>query len=437
MAHVPTRSPSQFARRTFLRASALMGAGVWTSSSARLSADDSESRKLRVGVMGLGRGLAHVDALLEMATHKHVEIAYLCEVDANRLEAGQKSVTARSEMKPQGVRDFRVMLDDPNLDAVFIATCNHWHAPATILGCSAGKHVYVEKPGSHNASESELIVTAARRHQRIVQLGNQRRSWPIMREAIEKLRSGAIGKVTMARCWYSGLRPSIGRGVVQDPPSYLDYRLWQGPAPDQPYKSNLIPYNWHWHWHWGGGEMANNGIHGLDIARWGLDVGCPTTVSYVGGRYAYEDDQETPDTGAAMFHFGDKAISWEVSSCHPRVGENLPFVAFYGSEGTMQLEPGMRILDLQGKEVEKKDNEVGIGDLIHISNFLDSIRTGQAPNSEIATGQASALLCHLANISYRTGRTLHLDPQTKKILDDPVAMNLWGREYRPGWEPAV
>jgi predicted dehydrogenase len=282
-----------------------------------------------------------------------------------------------------------------------------------------------------------MIVAAARKNKRVVQMGNQRRSWPVVQEGIEKLKAGAIGKVMMARCVYNGLRGPIGKGVVQAPPPHLDYAMWQGPAPDRPYKSNLIPYNWHWHWHYGGGEMANNGIHGLDVARWGLGVDCPSTVSFVGGRYAHDDDQETPDTGVAMFDFGDKAIAWDVSSCHPRKGESLPFVTFYGSEGTLQLEPGMRILDLQGKEVENKKNEVGNGDVIHMGNFLDAIRTGKTPNSEIAIGQASTLLCHLANIAYRTGHTLHLDPQTKKIKDDAEATKLWGREYRKGWEPKV
>lgn len=437
MPHALKPQHTLFDRRDFLRASAVAGAGYWVSAGSSLSAADATTRKLNVGVMGLGRGLAHVDALLQMATEKNVEITYLCEVDAKRLAVGQKIVTEKSGKSPQGIGDFRRMLDDPTLDAIFIATCNHWHAPAAILACAAGKHVYVEKPGSHNAAEGEMLVAAARKHQRIVQMGNQRRSSPLIREAMEKLKAGAIGKVTMARCWYNAARASIGKGTVQAPPSHLDYALWQGPAPERPYKSNLIPYNWHWHWHWGGGEMANNGIHGLDLARWGLGVECPSKVSFVGGRYAHDDDQETPDTGTAMFDFGDKAISWDVSSCHPRIGEDLPFLSFYGSEGTMQIEPGMRILDLQGNEVEKSAADVGNGDGIHIGNFLDSIRTGQTPNSEIAVGQASTLLCHLANIAYRTGHTLHVDPQTKAIVGDSEAMEYWGREYRGGWEPTI
>ncbi len=427
-------STSILDRRDFLHASAAFGAGLLTSSTASsLRAADGANEKLRVAVMGLSRGLGHVSTLLQL---ENVEIAYLCEVDSNRLENGIKFVVDKGGKAPQGAGDFRKVLDDKSVDAMFIATCNHWHAPATILACSAGKHVYVEKPGSHNAAEGEMMGAAARKHRRVVQMGNQRRSWPAIREAIEKLRDAAIGRVMYARCVYTGARPPIGRGEQVSPPANLDYSLWQGPAPERPYKSNLIPYNWHWHWHYGGGEMANNGIHSLDVARWGLGVEYPNIVSFVGGRYAFDDDQETPDTGVATFHFGDKGISWDVSSCQPRRGESLPPVTFYGDKGTLQItDPGYRILDLQGKETDKGTSEGG--DKTHIGNFLECIRTGQTPNSEIEEGQKSTLLCHLSNISYRTGRTIHFDPATRKILNDPNAMKLWGREYRPGWEPQV
>ncbi len=421
-------------RREFLQTGSALAAGLWVAGGvAPVRAEDQ--KRLRVGVMGLSRGLGHVAALL---SHKEqVEIAYLCEVDANRLEGGIKRVVDKGEPAPQGVTDFRKMLDDPKLDAVFIATCNHWHTPATMLCCAAGKHVYVEKPGSHNAAESEMIVASARKHNRVVQMGNQRRTWPAIREAIEKIHGGAIGKVTYARCFVGGLRPSIGNGMPADPPKNLNYELWQGPAPDRPFKTNLIPYNWHWHWHWGGGEMANNGIHCLDVARWGLGVEAPNQVSFIGGRFAYNDDQETPDTAVGAYHFGDKEISIEISSCHPRRGENTPFITFYGDQGIIQIiDPGYRQLDIQGKEVSKNVGE-GDRDLAHFANFLECVRTGAKPNSEIEEGQKGSLLCHLANISYRVGRTLRFDPATHKIIGDPDAMKLWGREYRPGWEPKV
>ncbi|MBM4075015.1 MAG: Gfo/Idh/MocA family oxidoreductase, partial [Planctomycetes bacterium] len=353
-----------------------------------------------------------------------------------RLDLAMKTV-ADKQSKARGVTDFRRMLDDPKLDTVFVATCNHWHAPATILACSAGKHVYVEKPGSHNPQEGEWMVAAARKYKRVVQMGNQRRTWSGLREGISKLNEGVIGKVLFARCWYNADRTTIGKGKVIPVPSHFDFDLWQGPAPERPYLDNLVHYNWHWRWHWGGGELANNGIHGLDIARWGLGVDYPTQISFLGGRYHFDDDQETPDTGAAVFHFGDKGISWDVSSCHPRRDEKNDFVAFYGSEGTMHMDLGSsyRVVDLKGREIAKGSGTSGSD--IHIQNFFDSIRMGKTPNSEIEEGQKSTLLCHLGNISYRLGRMLKFDPATRKIIGDKEAESMWGREYRNGWEPVV
>jgi len=422
-------------RREFLGSSTLAAAALLAPRAFAVAAQaETPSEPIHCGVMGLGRGLAHVNAILGSKTAK---LSYICDVDKNRLDGGMKQVeTKKPEKMPTPIGDFRKMLDDPKLNAVFIATCNHWHAPATILACTAGKHVYVEKPGSHNAYEGELMVAAARKNKRTVQMGNQRRTWPGVKEGIQKLRDGAIGKVLYARCWYNASRGSIGKGKPAPVPATLDYDLWQGPAPERPYKDNLIPYNWHWHWHYGGGELANNGIHALDVARWGLGVDYPTTVSFVGNRYHFDDDQETPDTGAAVFHFGSVGCTWEVSSCHPRKAEKNPFVAFYGTEGSIHVDgTGYTMYDLKGEKIGEGKGEAGERE--HIQNFLDCILSGQRPNSEIEEGQKSTLLCHLGNISYRTGRVIHFNPQTRKIVNDTDAEKYWRREYRPGWEPQV
>ncbi|HXG47770.1 MAG TPA: Gfo/Idh/MocA family oxidoreductase, partial [Methylomirabilota bacterium] len=400
---------------------------------ARAQTARSPGEKLLVGVMGLGRGLDHVKALQQIAG---VEVAYLADVDEARLARAQKSAFATASRPPKTVQDFRRILDDKSIDALFIAAPNHWHAPAAILACAAGKHVYVEKPGSHNAREAELLVAAARKYNRVVQMGNQRRSWPGIREAVERLRAGAIGEVRAARTWYVNARGAIGRGRPVPVPSHLDYNLWQGPAPERPYLDNVVHYNWHWRWHWGGGEIGNNGPHAFDLARWGLGVEYPVRVTCTGGRYHFQDDQETPDTSLATLDFGKKVLVWDGSSCHPREHEHLPFVAWYGDQGTLAIHGnGYRIFDPKGKQVAEGSGPGG--DKVHIENFLQAIRGEARPNSEIAVGQTSVLLCHLSNIAYRTARALNINPQTGRIVGDPEAEKLWGREYRPGWEPKV
>ncbi len=424
---------TSISRRTFFHQSTLAGAGTLVLGPSRARAALSPGDKIVAGVMGLSRGMDHVNALLAIP---NAEIAYVCDVDQQRIDRAAKVVSDKQNRAPKGVQDFRRMLDDRDIDAIFIATPNHWHAPATILACAAGKNVYVEKPGSHNPREGELMVAAARKHKRTVQMGNQRRSFPALIEAVEKLRSGAIGKVLYARTTYTNARGSIGRGKQVPVPANLDYSTWQGPAPERPYIDNLVHYNWHWRWHWGGGELTNNGIHALDVARWGLGVEYPQRVTFNGGRYHFHDDQETPDTGTAIFDFGASGISWDCSSCIPRANEKVPFVAFYGEGGVLANEKnGYAIYDLKGKEIERKDGPGG--DKVHIQNFLDCIRSGKRPNSEIEEGQKSTLLCHLGNIAYRTGRTLHIDQRTGKIIDDRDAQKLWAREYRKGWEPKV
>jgi predicted dehydrogenase len=428
------RAMQSYSRRDFLKSTALVGAAATLPSFTSLNAQ-SANNKVRVGVVGVnGRGMDHVGSFTQIPG---VEIAWICDVDSRALDKALGVVQERVGTKPKGAADLRKILDDKSVDAISIATPNHWHAPAAIMACTAGKHVYVEKPGSHDPFESQMIVAAARKHNRVVQQGTQRRSWPWIREAIQRLHDGVIGEVYFARAWYNNSRGTIGKGNAVPVPSWLDYKMWQGPAPEHPYTDNLLHYHWHWRWNYGNGEVGNNGIHFLDLARWGLQVGLPKRVSCTGGRYHFQDDQETPDTCVATFDFGDKSATFDSQSCDPYGFEGSGTgVMFYGTKGTLTM-PGntYKIYDQNKKQIEEKKGSGS--NKVHFENFVDCIRSGKRPNADIEECQKSTMLCHLANIAYRTGHTVNFDPVAKKIIDDKAANRLWKREYRHGWEPTV
>jgi len=422
-------------RRYFLKQTSVLTAGVATLGSSSLRAGKSPNDKIILGIIGCnGRGKDHINGHL---TQPNVEIAYICDVDSRAIDNGIALALKKQKRKPQGVKDFRRILEDKDVDAVSVAVPDHWHTPATVLACAAGKHVYIEKPGSHNPHESELIVAAARKHQRIVQMGNQRRSWPWVIEAMKALHSGEIGKLYLARAWYTNHRASIGHGKPAPVPDWLDYPMWQGPAPEEPYRDNILHYNWHWFWNWGTGELGNNGVHFLDLARWGLQVDLPNRVVCGGNRYHFKDDWQTPDIYLIHFDFGDKAIAWDGQSCDPHgfEGEKVG-VNFYGEKGTLCLAGNnYTIYDLNDKVVREVKGKHD--DVLHFANFHDAIRNGAKLTSEIEDGQKSTLLCHLGNIAWRTGHTVNFDPTKRKILDDRKASGLWARHYRKGWEPKV
>ena len=438
-------------RRKFIKATAAGSLGIGLAQDLQafnIIKNYPAKEKYRVAIMGInGRGMDHVKAYL---IHPKAEIAYLCDVDQVPLAKAMEAA-AKGQVKPKGIADFRKALDDKSVDILSIAAPDHWHAPAALLGLKSGKHIYIEKPGSHNPAEAELLVEAMGKYNgKVVQMGNQRRSWPGVREAIKSVHDGVIGKVYYARTWYTNTRPSIGKGKIISPPPNLDYELWQGPAPRRPFKDNLIHYHWHWRWNWGTGEVVNNGVHFIDLARWGLQVEFPTKVYSTGGRYQYQDDWETPDTQVATFDFdGGKTIAWEGRSCNQRgINDMGSGVSFHGENGTLELHNNSyKIYDNKGNVVKSADAntntviaQTGPGfdlDKDHFANFFECLETGKTPNSIYSDCYKSVLLCHLANISYRTGRALHCNEANGKIQNDPEAMKLWTREYENGWQPSL
>jgi predicted dehydrogenase len=420
-------------RRHFLGAATSTGLALGLR--AARAAEPGAAGKVVVGVIGTGgRGTMQARTF---ENQPGVAVAYVCDVDPHRAGMAADLVGKIHGRTVKAVGDFRRILDDKAVDAVVIATCNHWHAPAAILACAAGKHVYVEQPGSHNPREGELMVEAARKYDRRVQMGNQRRSWPKVMEAIQQVRDGAVGRAYFAQAWYTNNRPSIGRGKPAPVPEGLDYDRWQGPAPRRPFRHNYLHYNWHWFWHWGNGELGNNGVHMIDICRWGLGVDLPTHVSSAGGRYRFEDDQETPDTLVVTYTFeGRKAISWQGLSCNQLPGGQPADVIFHGETGSLAIRgDSYTVFDPKGKEVRKVSSPVG--EEAHVANFLEAVRGGGKLNSAIEESHKSTLLCHLGNIAYRVGRALRCDPASGHVLDDKQAMALWAREYEKGWEPKV
>ena len=423
-------------RRKFLGNSAAGSAAVGLGlSAARANGSESPNEKIIVGIMGLRRGRRLASLFAEQP---NVEIRYVCDVDSLRAEVCAEDISSADGKKPQAITDFRRILDDKQVDALVCAAPNHWHAPATIFGCSADKHVYVEKPCSHNPYEGELMVQAARKYNRAVQVGTQRRSSEGIRHAIAKLHEGVIGRVYLVRCWYDSTRGSIGLGKLVNVPPHIDYDLWQGPAPRRPYRDNVVHYKWHWRWHWGNGELGNNGVHSLDLARWGMNVDFPIRVTSSGGRYHFEDDQETPDTHTVCYEFeGRRSITWQGMSCNKH---GSGFVTFYGDQGSLELSGNgsHTTFDRSDKKIEEVDG-VSHGLTEHITNFLQAIRENKPLelSAKVLDGHKSALLCHLGNIAHRTGRALNCASENGHILNDQQAMDLWSREYDQAFEPKV
>jgi predicted dehydrogenase len=408
------------------------------------------NEKVRIGMMGVNsRGLALAS---NYALQPNCEVVSISDVDSRAAEKCISTVNDIQKSKPANTPDFRKALENKDMDALVIAAPDHWHAPAAILASKAGKHVYLEKPCSHNPNEGEMLIAAAKKYKNVIQMGNQRRSWPNVAAGIKEVQNGAIGRAYYVKGWYTNNRASIGIGKETAVPAWLDYELWQGPAPRRAYKDNLIHYNWHWLWNWGTGEALNNGTHMLDLMRWGLQVEYPNRVTSSGGRFRYKDDWETPDTQVINLEFDNNtAMSWEGRSCNGRTNEGASVgVIFYGETGSLQIGEGntYTIYGLDNKVIKEVKNDFVIDprnkmnpsqglDALHIQNFFDAIKKGTPLASEIVGGHQSTLLAQLGNIALRTGATLNVDSSNGHIKNNKEAEKLWKREYQKGWEPSI
>lgn len=418
-------------RRAFLSSSAALAVPAVAPA---VRAED----RLPIALIGCGgMGTGHLRLL---AQRKDVAIKYVCDVDRQRLTAAAK-IASDAGHPAQSVGDLRKVLDDKEVTAVWQATPDHWHAPGTILAAEAGKHVYVEKPCSHNVREGRLMIEAAQKNKVLVQIGTQARSTPTVREAMARLHSGAIGDILVAKAWNSQLRRNLGKVQPSNPPEHLDFDQWLGPAPQAPYFANRIPAMWRYFFDYGVGDMGNDGVHNIDVALWGIGVDrLPDRTTALGGKYFFDDDQQWPDTQyvAAEFATGRGAkgpiqFIYEQRIWSPYVQEGYENGnAFYGTQGMLIM--GHTVgWKLYGPRNQLKEEMTGRVDLPgHHTNFLEAIRKGIALNAPVLAGHLSAGVCHLANMATRLSRVITLDPSRERVLHDPEADGMLRRQYRPG-----
>ena len=435
-------------RREFLDTLAVGAAGLAISSTAKSYGQIMGSNdRLNFAVIGLhSRAYAHLSAL--KANKSTARISHVCDVDSKTLKKFADDTERELGYAPATDKDFRHILQLKEVDAITIAAPDHWHAPMAIAGLQAGKHVYVEKPCSHNPAEGALLVQAQRKYGKLVQMGTQQRSSPHTIEIVDQIHNGVIGRAYYAKCWYSNVRKSIGVGKEAAVPAQLDWDLWQGPAPRQPYKDNVQPYNWHWFKIWGTGETLNNGTHEVDVCRWALGVDFPKTIDAAGGRYHFKDDWQFYDTLNTNFNYDDKTINWEGKCC-----QGMRFYGrdrgstIMGTTGTVLVDrDGYEIYDLKGnktKEVKASKEQTLSSDLtgrdsmtdMHFANFIAGIHKGEKLNAPIEVGNVAVTMLQLSNVAWEVNRTLQVDTADGKIRGDAEAMKMWGRDYEKGWAP--
>ena len=414
-------------RRDFVKSSLAVSA-VLAVPFSRVRGANKDIRVAVVGINGRGGGL-----IGSFHNTPGVRVAALCDVDGNALDREVKRFKDRNE-KVDGYNDYRRMLEDKSLDVVCIATPDHWHVPLAAFSVVAGKDVYVEKPLSHTISEGRLLVNLARKHKKIIQHGTQSRSSEGLMDAVEYMQSGKLGKIRMAKAINSQLRGPIGRVPDSEAPAHVNYDVWLGPAPKRPFNRNRFHYKWHWFWDYGTGDTGNDGVHQIDIARWGLGVKLPKAVSCSGGQLFYNDDHETPDTQVATFEYDDVYLMYEMRlwTPYPLEGHDNGNI-FYGDKGTVSI--GRR-----GWQVTFKDGKKGPGGPrggdSHTSNFIKAVRSRKVSdlNADVEEGHYSAALCHMANIAMRVGRRLKFDAGQERFIGDAQANTYLTKQYRKGYE---
>ena len=434
-------------RREFLDTLAVGAAGLAIGSTAKsygqiLGSND----RLNFAVIGLnGRGYAHLASL--KANEAAARISHICDVDSTILNKFATESEHQLGYAPATDKDFRQILQLKEVDAITIATPDHWHAPMAIAGVQAGKHVYVEKPCSHNPAEGALLVEAQQKYGKLVQMGTQQRSSPHTIEIVDKIHNGLIGRAYFAKAWYSNVRKSIGIGKEAPVPPQFDWDLWQGPVPRRPYKDNVHPYNWHWFKIYGTGETLNNGTHEVDVCRWALGADYPRRIASSGGRYQFQDDWQFSDTIITSFEYDDKMISWEGRSCQGMKSYNRDRgSAIMGTTGSVLVDrDGYEIYDLKGIKTSefKTGKATSSSDLTgrdsmtdaHFANFIAAIRKGDKLNAPVSVGNVAVTMLQLSNIAWEVNRELALDATDGKIQHDLEAMKMWGREYENGWAP--
>ncbi len=439
-------------RRDFIGGAAGSAAALAATSAKSYARIIGSNGRVQFATAGLhSRGYAHLAAL--KANQPNVDLVYVVDVDSRYLDKFCGDATKQLGTEPKSEKDFRKVLADKNVDAISIATPDHWHAPMAMMAMQAGKHVYVEKPCAYNVQEGQWLVETAKKTGKLCQMGSQRRSSQPVIDAIARLRSGAIGKPYWAETWYATARQPIGIGKPLPVPAHLDWDLWQGPAPRQAYMDNMHPYNWHWFRKWGTGETLNNATHEVDVAVWAMGVGLPKRVTAVGGRYQAKDDWQFYDNLDVAFEYPDAMITWKGSciSGKKTYGRDRG-VAVRGTNGTMVIDIGeWEIYDNHDKLLESSPKPqkstqaapsadragIDVYTDAHFGNFLGAIKNGDALHQPVSQGNISVTALHFANIAYFTERSLNIDGNGN-IVGDKEAQSMTKRaEYAKGFEPKV